>query len=192
MKNIVEKKLACQWLKHTVINYGMQQNFVPIVDKLTFSNMSNSDLHAVRVTITSEPEFAAAWTKMIDVIPAGQIVDIQAVPIEVNGTYLTSLTERLTGTLTLEVTCGEEELYRERSSLTALAYDQWAGLAMMPEMVAAFITPNHPAVATLGGEAAPYLKKWTSNTHSTRIRVATLTGFAIRLLQFMRLFKPRQ
>lgn len=164
MENHVDNKLTCQWIKHTVVNYGMQQNFVPIVQKLALSNHSETDLHAVKITITSEPEFAAVWAKTIDVIPAGQTMEIHAVPIEVSGTYLASLTERLTGTLTLEVTCGEETAYRERSPLTVLAYDQWAGLAIMPEMVAAFIMPNHPVVARIIGEAAPYLEKWTGSS----------------------------
>lgn len=164
MENHVDNKLTCQWIKHTVVNYGMQQNFVPIVQKLALSNHSESDLHTVQITITSEPEFAAAWTKTIDVIPAGQTIEIHAVPIEVSGTYLASLTERLTGTLTLEVSCGEVLEYRERSPLTVLAYDQWAGLAIMPELAAAFIMPNHPVVARIIGEAAPYLEKWTGSS----------------------------
>jgi len=164
MENKVENKLSCQWLKHSVVNYGMQQNFVPIVEKLTLTNASDAELHDVKVTFTSEPEFAAVWTKVIDVIPAGQSIDIQPIPIDVSGTYLASLTERLAGALTLEVTCGDGTLYRERAPLSVLAYDQWAGLAIMPEMVAAFITPNHPVVAKIVSEAAPYLQKWTGSS----------------------------
>lgn len=162
-ENIVEKKLLCGWMRYDVMNYAMQQNFVPIVRKIVLSNHTESNLQSITVTITSEPEFAAEWAKTIDVIPVGQAVEIGTVPIVVSSSYLAGLTERLTGTLTLEVSHGEEIVYRESSSLTVLAYDQWAGLAVMPEMAAAFIMPNHPVVARIIREAAPYLEKWTGN-----------------------------
>ncbi|MCR2803978.1 DUF3320 domain-containing protein [Paenibacillus soyae] len=163
MENVVEKKLTCEWLRLDAVNYAMQQNFVPVVHKLALRNETESDLTSITVRIISEPEFASEWTKTVDVIPAGQTVEIGAVPIGLSGSFLAGLTERLTGTLTLEATQGEELLFRESSPLTVLAYDQWAGLAVMPEMAAAFIMPNHPAVAKLIGEAAPYLEKWTGS-----------------------------
>lgn len=164
MENDVDKQLTCEWMRHNVVNYAMQQNYVPIVQKIALSNHSDRSLSGVRLTLTSEPEFASVWTKTIDVIQPGQTIDVHVVSLEVSGVYLASLTERLAGTLTLEVTCEEEVVYKERSPITVLAYDQWAGLAIMPEMVAAFIMPNHPIVARVVREAAPYLEKWTGSS----------------------------
>ncbi len=164
MENVVDKGLTCEWMRHSVVNYAMQQNYVPIVQKITLGNHSDRSLHDVRLTVASEPEFAAVWTKSIDTILPGQTIEISTVPIEVSGVFLANLTERLAGTLTLEVTCGQEVVYRDRSPLSVLAYDQWAGLAIMPEMAAAFIMPNHPVIARIIREAAPYLEKWTGSS----------------------------
>jgi hypothetical protein len=164
MEIVVDRGLTCEWMRHDVVNYAMQQNYVPIVQRISLSNHSDCSLHAVRLTVASEPEFASVWTKSIDVILPGQTIDISTVSIEVSGVFLASLTERLAGTLTLEVTCGEDVVYRDSSPLSVLAYDQWAGLAVMPEMIAAFVMPNHPITARVIREAAPYLEKWTGSS----------------------------
>jgi very-short-patch-repair endonuclease len=163
MESGTEKLIACDWLRYDVVNYAMQQNYVPVVRKVILTNSSLCDLHQVTVRITTEPEFAAEWTKTLDILPAGQGVDLGPVPLQLSGAFLAGLTERLTGLVSLEVMQGNAILYKENSPLTVLAYDQWGGLTAMPEMAAAFIMPNHPAVARIIGEAAPFLEKWTGN-----------------------------
>ncbi|WP_205702873.1 DUF3320 domain-containing protein [Botryobacter ruber] len=44
-----------------------------------------------------------------------------------------------------------------------MAYDQWSGAAILPEMIAAFITPNHAEVLKIIRKAAPILERWTGN-----------------------------
>ncbi|MGG4035849.1 DUF3320 domain-containing protein [Paenibacillus cisolokensis] len=163
MENGKERILDCSWLRYDVVNFAMQQNFVPIVQNVIVRNTSVRDLHQVTVKITAEPEFAPEWDKTIDLVPAGQEVDLGTVDIALSGTFLAGLTERLTGLLKLEVAMQGEILFQENSPLTVLAYDQWGGLSSMPEMAVAFIMPNHPAVAKVIGDAAPWLEKWTGN-----------------------------
>lgn len=163
MESIDENMLTCQWLRCEVMNYAMQQNFVPIVQKITVHNHSEADLQQITVRITSEPDFADVWSKTIDVIPAGQTVEIGAVNINLSGTFLAGLTERLTGSLSIEIIHNEKVLFHESSPLTVLAYDQWAGLSTMPEMAASFIMPNHPAIPPIVREAATLLEQWTGS-----------------------------
>jgi hypothetical protein len=163
MNQRIESTLICEWLRYEVVNYAMQQNFVPVVRKIIVHSHAANDIEQVTVRITAEPEFASTWTKTLDIIPAGQAVDLGPVHLQLSGTYLASLTERITGCLKLEITQGDVVLYEELSPLTVLAYDQWGGLAVMPEMLAAFMMPNHPTVARIVSEAAPYLQKWTGN-----------------------------
>lgn len=163
VRSLTERKLTCDWLRYDVVNYAMQQNYVPVVRKLSVNNISSGDLREVTVKITAEPAFVAGFTKSLDLIPVGQSVEIGVVDLPISGKFLAELTERLTGELKLEVLQGETVLYQENTPLTALAYDQWGGLASMPEMVAAFVMPNHLVVAKVIGEAAPLLEKWTGN-----------------------------
>jgi len=163
VESLTERKLTCEWLRYDVVNYAMQQNFVPVVRKLSVSNISSEDLREVTVNITAEPAFAGGFTKTLDLILAGQSVEIGVVDLPLSGKFLAELTERMTGELRLEVRQGKTVLYEQSAPLTVLAYDQWGGLASMPEMIAAFVMPNHPVVAKVIGEAAPLLEKWTGN-----------------------------
>ncbi len=161
MENTSENALQVEWLRHEMANYAMQQNYVPIVQRMTLHNRSESDLQQFTVQIKPDPAFAPIWSKNVDIVPAGRQVDLGPIHLELSGAYLAELTERLAGTLTLEITQGDQVLYQERSPLALLAYDQWGGLTSMPEMVAAFVMPNHPAVTKVLGEAAPLLERWS-------------------------------
>jgi hypothetical protein len=163
MDRRLEKSLTCDWQRYEVVNYAMQQNFVPVVRRIIVHSHAETDLEQVTVRITAEPEIASTWTKTLDILPKGQAVDLGPVHLQLSGVYLASLTERVTGLLKLEVIQGDVMLYEENSPLTVLAYDQWGGLTVMPEMLAAFILPNHPIVARIVSEAAPYLQKWTGS-----------------------------
>jgi len=157
------KRLTAEWLRYDAVNYAMQQNFVPVVRKLVLRNDSERDLQQVTVRLKAEPAFASVWSRTADVVPAGRTLDMGPVHLELNGTFLAELTERLAGQLKLEVSQAEEIIYEESAPLAVLAYDQWGGLVAMPEMAAAFITPNHPAVASIIVEAAPLLGQWSGN-----------------------------
>ncbi|CAM4012542.1 DUF3320 domain-containing protein [Cohnella lubricantis] len=155
--------LVCDWNRLDVVNFAMQQNFVPVITKIVLRNDSDQDLRQVTVRINADPAFAPPWSKTVDLIPASRAIELGPVPLQISGTFLAELTERLTGALSLSVLQGDELLYQDSSPLTLLAYDQWSGQTIMPEMLAAFIMPNHPAVLRIIKDAAPLLEKWTGN-----------------------------
>jgi very-short-patch-repair endonuclease len=163
MERVNERVLSFTWIRYDVINYAMQQNFVPIIRKLNLHNHTAVDLSGVQVRLKTEPQFAAEWSTIIDHVPQGQPLELGPVHLQVNGTYLAGLTERLTGLLTLEVSHEGQVLIHESVDLTLLAYDQWSGLTVAPEMVVAFIMPNHPVIAQILREASAWLGKWTGN-----------------------------
>ena len=50
-----------------------------------------------------------------------------------------------------------------RTSLELLAYNEWAGVSVLPEMLAAFVQPNHPDLQPLVARMAGFLEKWTGD-----------------------------
>ncbi len=149
------------------INFAMQQNYVPVIRNLVVNNESDDALENLDLTITFEPEFAKEYKYHIDSIAAGSSVEISPVKITTNTEFLFSLTEKMVGTITVTVVRGEENLFTYQEQLELLAYDQWSGLLIMPEMIAAFLTPNHPAIASVTSEASAFLKKWKGNPSFT-------------------------
>ncbi|MCM3631153.1 DUF3320 domain-containing protein [Paenibacillus glycanilyticus] len=161
------KRISCDWSYSEIVNYGIQQNHVPVVRSIEIHNQSEEELRDFTVRITSEPDFAYECSKTYGHLPAGQSLNLGTINLQMSATFLANQSERLTGTLTLQVLQGDSEIYRERGSISVLAFDEWSGLAVLPELTAAFVMPNHHHIAQVVREAADILAKWTGSSSFT-------------------------
>ena len=103
----------------------------------------------------------------LEEIPTGQSVEVTPVRISLKTEYLFSLTEKLLGQVTVELFQGQECLHTLETEIELLAPDQWSGLLFMPEVIAAFVTPNHPRIAHVLQDASKLLQQWTGNPSFT-------------------------
>ncbi|MFD0716050.1 DUF3320 domain-containing protein [Paenibacillus sp. GCM10027626] len=158
----METKISCEWSFSETINYAMQQNHVPVVKEIVLTNTTEEAIYGITVKLTAEPQFAYEWSKACD-LPAGQSVALGAIKLQMSASFLGELSERIAGTLTLAVQHGDSILLEERGSISVLAFDEWSGLAILPEMVAAFVTPNSSHVTQVVREAADILGKWSAS-----------------------------
>ncbi|XEC96163.1 DUF3320 domain-containing protein [Paenibacillus tarimensis] len=163
----MSNRLGCEWTYSETVNYAMQQNHVPVVRKIVLTNAADEDLRGVTVKLTAEPQYAYEWGKTFDILPAGRPLDLGTVNLQMSASFLGELSERVSGCLVLTVSQGEELLLEERGEITVLAFDEWSGLAVLPEMTAAFVTPNHPQVSRVVREAADILEKWCGSSSIT-------------------------
>lgn len=146
------------------INFAMQQNFIPFIRNLTVSNEGDEDISDVKLTIAFDPGFAKTFTYDINAVPAGQSVEISPLRIILSTEMLFSLTEAISGTVSFSLTKDDNELYHKDVPVQLLSFNEWSGLAFDPELIAAFVTPNHPEIAKVISEASVYLKKWADTT----------------------------
>ena len=156
--------ISCEAVKQ--INFAMQQNYIPVFRSITIKNNSNGDLKDLRLKISFEPEFAAEYEVSAD-IPAGETIEISPVNIILHPEYLFGLTEKIVGCVTIEAVCGEETICRVTDNMELLAYDQWTGSLLMPEMIGAFVTPNHPKISEIISKASEFLNKWCGDPSFT-------------------------
>ena len=145
------------------VNFAVQQNHVPVVKRLRLTNTSNVPLRDVAVSITAEPDFMLPWNTSLDLLPAGQTIDLGVVDVQLAPAFLAGLTERLAGALTLRITRGESLLYRMQSPIDVLAHDEWNGTRTQPEMIAAFVMPNHPDISRILRQVADILQQWSND-----------------------------
>lgn len=150
-----------------IINFAMQQNYVPIIRNLILKNQTNEAISQIRLKITFEPQLARDYETTIDVLEPEVPVEIAPVRINLMTDYLLSLTEKMVGTIHIEVLEKEEKIFTKDIDIELLAYDQWSGALIMPEMICAFITPNHPRVTESIAKAGSYLQKWAGNPSFT-------------------------
>ena len=165
----MNEQLTIQAGVMNAVNFAMQQNYVPLIRNITLKNMTDAPLEALKLKITFDPAFAGEYTCNIDRIEAKGSLEISPVKIQLSTEYFFGLSERIDGHLTISVyKDGEEEAISTLSPQTALlACDQWSGINIMPELICAFVTPNHPKIAALLNKAADFLKSWNESPSFT-------------------------
>ncbi|MCG6117268.1 MAG: DUF3320 domain-containing protein [Aquimonas sp.] len=101
-------------------------------------------------------------TWRLDSVGAGETFHLKDLDIQLDGTLLSRLTEAEPATLSFELHSAEASnapLTTYSHSLELLARNQWGGIAYLPEMVAAFVQPNDPAIDRLLKSAALALQE---------------------------------
>lgn len=146
------------------VNYAMQQNDVPVVKALRILNETDGALRDLLVRITTEPAFAASWETRVTAINPGETFNLGFVDLPLSHDFLAGLTERVAGSLLVEVLQDNAVLSTSTQRIEVLAYDEWNGLQSIPEILAAFVTPNHPVVESVLSDTAGILGTWTGNS----------------------------
>jgi hypothetical protein len=155
--------IQVEFLYLPVINYAMQQNRVSLIRLLTIENTAEEALDEVKVVISCEPEFAHVYSQALETIPAGTKIRVDRVQLQLQTGFFTQLTERMSENITVEVFAKEQSVFKQCYPIDILAFDQWGGVSVLPEMLSAFVTPNHPVVAPILKRASEILGRWTGN-----------------------------
>lgn len=163
MSHLALSATAVEFNYAPVINFALQQNYVPAVRSLIIRNETEEDWREVTVRITGEPDFTVAWEQSISFLKAGETEQFKQVNLAISSKMLAELTERIAARYTVTVTVDGENIFSENYPVDLLAYDQWNGAGLLPEMLAAFVTPNHPEIPKLIRNASAILQRWTGN-----------------------------
>jgi hypothetical protein len=148
------------------VNLADFQNAVPLLRELRVINNSDAELTQILVQVTSEPPFVKPRSWRIEAIAAGREYAIKDLDVQLDGALLGRLTEAETATLVFSVCRPEaaaEEIARSSHAVELLPRNHWGGLSHLPDMVAAFVQPNDPAVDRLLKSTAETLRKHGRN-----------------------------
>ncbi|MDH7601700.1 MAG: DUF4011 domain-containing protein, partial [Armatimonadota bacterium] len=176
------------YLSRTV-NYAMQQNDVPVIRRLVLHNKTDSALSDIEVHISSDPPFAETSVYRIESMGPRSSYQLSPVNLLLSHVYLSNLTERVNGVVRITAKAGDS-YSTSHENISVLAYDEWGGLIEMPELLAAFVLPNHPHVEKVLREAASVLHRWTGDASISgyqsgdKKRVALITAAIYAALQF--------
>lgn len=156
--------LEVQVVHVPVVNFAMQQNHVPVIREIVLKNTGEEDIMGLHVQISFKPDFAESCQLHIESIAPESEERITAIPIQLSTSFLSQLTERLLGHIHVEITADGQSLFSKSYEMSLLAFDQWGGIAVLPEMLAAFVTPNHPAIAPIIKRTSEILGTWTESS----------------------------
>ena len=154
VKKTLNVKIDCA----STLNYAMFENRIPFIRSVILMNSMEEDLKNVTVTFSFQEDFAKGIVMELDILPKSLEVDLGKIPVELSGEMLFRLTEAMTLSMTIAVNRKDEILFKESQEIRVLAYNEWQGYDTMPEMLAAFVTPNHPSIDNILIEASNLLK----------------------------------
>lgn len=141
------------------INFASAQNDVPIIRSLSLYNNGDKTLTDLDVTLTADPPVIRPKTWKIDSLGANQSLSLSELSTPLDNKLLSGLNETEIGSLCVSVLSGTQYLLSETRQLELLARDQWGGLADMDRLLAAFVSPNDAAIATILKEASLLLER---------------------------------
>ncbi|MDR2430608.1 MAG: DUF4011 domain-containing protein, partial [Puniceicoccales bacterium] len=153
----------------SAINYAFQQNAIPIVKELRFQNDDVARKNLV-IRVSTEPAFAAPVEIRVQTIEANGEFRVSPLDLKLSHDFLAGINEKVAGWLKVEVVAGETDgttnagdavLCSRTESVSLLARNEWCGLVSLPEILAAFILPNDPALMPILSRASDLLREAT-------------------------------
>jgi len=141
-----------------VINYALQQNGAVMIQSVTLENTSDGDLEDLDLEICAIPGFALPFAQHIALLPANKTLTVSRPKLILNGEFLGAMTEKVNGVLHVKLRSADGVLVSDNVEATVLAFDEWHGLELYPELLAAFVTPNHPELAPIIARATEFLE----------------------------------
>jgi hypothetical protein len=125
-------------------------------------NSDEVDWNNIKVSI--DGELIKYSESILEVIPHGQNIQINNLEISPESVKLIELTEGIDTIFHLVITISGEIAHQQTFPIKLMAYDQWTGSRIMPELLATFVTPNHPILSRISVKASQFLEKWTGNS----------------------------
>jgi very-short-patch-repair endonuclease len=142
------------------INYASWQNSVPMIRAIRIENRGESILNTIRLEFSVSPAFAKSKIWTIDRLQPGETVSISDRMTELDPDYLSGLNEAERGDVSFKVMSGDQLLAELHEDARLLARDEWGGFDSMGNLLAAFVMPNDPAVATIIKHASTVLANY--------------------------------
>ena len=140
--------------------FATHQCAVPVLRQLSVRNLSPDVLRQVVLELVADPPMLSPRTWHIDAIDAGGTAVVADRDLGLNGDFLFGLAEAVSGRVAIRLrrTDAGEVLAEREFPVEAMARNQWGGAGVAPELLAAFVQPNDPAVDRLLKSAAAVLR----------------------------------
>ncbi len=141
----------------------MQQSGVPWLHSLAVHNPGATVLEGLQIEIAMRPGGLSPHVVRVAAIAPGATFALDRIDLRLDATALANQLERQRAELVVTVRRADEVLTTVSEDVTLLAYNEWPGLAVLPPLLAAFVSPNHPAVAPLLQAVADRLQAATGS-----------------------------
>jgi len=150
-------RLQCDYTPR--VNFALQQNDIPVVRLLRIDNLGDTRAEDVEVRVSADPMVFEPWNTRISAIDANATYNLRSLPLALSADRLAAQTERETGRIRIEALVVGQPAGDATLEFEILAFNQWSGVRVLPELLAAFVLPNQPAVETVLRVARRHLER---------------------------------
>ncbi|MBJ3778889.1 DUF3320 domain-containing protein [Acuticoccus mangrovi] len=141
------------------VNFAAAQNDVAVIHQLILKNGTSEAFEKLTVRLTAVPPVIRPRTWQVDRIGPQSEIALRNLSTTFDLERLGGLNEAERGELRLEVETGDATILDEFRPIRMLARDEWGGISEMAQLLAAFVSPSHSAVAELLKEASRVLER---------------------------------
>ena len=145
------------------LNLAMAHNAVPIVSAVRFTNRSDRRLEEIHVVLQLQPGVSEPWEARIQSLDQDDTYNLSRVDVQLDLPRLVGIVERESAQVEVEVSVGGQRVQRQQHKVDLLAYNEWNGMVALPQLLAAFVQPNHPAIAEVLVQARQVLEDQTGD-----------------------------
>ncbi len=145
---------SARWL-----SLASTHNGVPIIRELTLELAGGQSYRNLEIHVRTEPEFTLPFVLRIDRLDPEGPRRFSNLAIRPNHQFFAEITEAYEGTLYIEAVREQQRVAAISMPIRLLPPEQWEGLHDLPEMLAAYIQPNHPYIGKILSKAAQALKR---------------------------------
>ncbi|MFT7616930.1 MAG: hypothetical protein ACI97A_000560 [Planctomycetota bacterium] len=152
----------------TVVNFAMQQNDVPVVKLLTIRNLSGG-MEDVCISVGFANNLSEPLHVRIDRVGDRQEIKLDHFPLLLSAEILSEQKERELTAIEVEISAAGTAPRTFAFPIEILAVNEWPGINILPEILAAFVFPNDDIVNGILARALRH--------HEERVSVPSFDGY---------------
>lgn len=141
------------------LNISLYLNDIKPIQSLVIENTSDVDSASLEVKITDDLACIEPFSYNVSFVPAKKEVKIPLDNLKVNRDFLNKLSETEKANFTIEVIENETIVHKETIEINVHPLEHFGGFQILPELIAAYITPNHPYIYHIKRKAIEILEK---------------------------------
>ena len=140
------------------VNFASAQNDVAIIEGITVENPTDEPLTDIKITLRAAPPVIREKTWTIDRVAPASHLSVRDISTPLDNERLKALDEAEIGELEFRMEAQGLQTIVEKRRIELLARDEWGGVGDMAQILAAFVSPNDPAIARVLKDAARLLE----------------------------------
>ncbi len=141
------------------VNYALMHNDVPLIRRIRLAYEGEETFGNLRLCISATPEFAQPFQLDIPQIRPGDRLEWTAIEMQLEPKLLSQVAETEICQVNATLKDSEDNVLCEQSfRVNLLPFNHWPGARILPEIIAAFVEPNHSIVRQLQMETVGVLQ----------------------------------